>query len=167
MKPAAGLFPANRVIAGWDEGRIEEDDEMPSRADDWYRQARRDLQHARHALEDEEFEWACFAAQRAAVALARRRPEVERIILFGSLATGRAVPGSDADLLVILAHSDQPFLARIPLYIPEGVGIGVDVFPYIQGELEEMQAAGNHFLKRALAEGMDIFPSPSSGNSPT
>ncbi|MBI3328744.1 MAG: HEPN domain-containing protein [Nitrospinae bacterium] len=39
---------------------------MASRADDWYRQAKRDLQHARHALEDEEFEWACFAAQQAA-----------------------------------------------------------------------------------------------------
>jgi HEPN domain-containing protein len=39
---------------------------MASRAEDWYKQARRDLQHARHALEDEEFEWACFAAQQSA-----------------------------------------------------------------------------------------------------
>jgi HEPN domain-containing protein len=39
---------------------------MASRAEDWYKQARRDLQHARHALENEEFEWACFAAQQSA-----------------------------------------------------------------------------------------------------
>ena len=39
---------------------------MPSRYLDWWRQAERDLQHARHALEDEDYEWACFAAHQAA-----------------------------------------------------------------------------------------------------
>jgi len=39
---------------------------MPSRAADWWRQAQRDLRHAVHALEDEDFEWSCFAAQQAA-----------------------------------------------------------------------------------------------------
>jgi len=39
---------------------------MPSRADDWWRQAQRDLRHARNALESGDFEWACFAAQQAA-----------------------------------------------------------------------------------------------------
>lgn len=37
-----------------------------SRADDWLRQARRDLQHARDALDRGTFEWAAFAAQQAA-----------------------------------------------------------------------------------------------------
>lgn len=36
------------------------------RSIDWFRQAQRDLRHARHALEDQDFEWACFAAQQAA-----------------------------------------------------------------------------------------------------
>jgi predicted nucleotidyltransferase len=62
-------------------------------------------------------------------AMAHRRPEIERVLLCGSLATGRAVPGSDADLLMILTYSDLPFLSRIPRYIPEGCGIAVDVFP--------------------------------------
>jgi HEPN domain-containing protein len=39
---------------------------MASRASDWWRQAQRDLAHARHALEDKDFEWSCFAAQQAA-----------------------------------------------------------------------------------------------------
>ena len=40
---------------------------------------------------------------------------------FGSLAEGRAVPGSDADVLVLLSHSETRWLdrpltaARIPL----------------------------------------------------
>jgi predicted nucleotidyltransferase len=97
--------------------------------------------------------------------LTHRRPEIERVLLFGSLATGRAVPGSDADLLMILTHSDLPFLSRIPRYMPEGCGIAVDVFPYTHAEIEAMQAADNHFLKRALAEGLEIFSYAEPGQS--
>jgi len=39
---------------------------MPARYDDWMRQAKRDLEHARHALENAEYEWASFAAQQSA-----------------------------------------------------------------------------------------------------
>lgn len=36
---------------------------MPARYEDWLRQAKRDLEHARHALEYKEYERSCFAAQ--------------------------------------------------------------------------------------------------------
>ncbi|MGH7818803.1 MAG: HEPN domain-containing protein [Candidatus Binatia bacterium] len=39
---------------------------MSGRAPDWFRQAEADLRHARHALDDGDHEWACFAAQQAA-----------------------------------------------------------------------------------------------------
>jgi HEPN domain-containing protein len=39
---------------------------MASRADDWLRQGRRDLDHARRARADGDHEWACFAAHQAA-----------------------------------------------------------------------------------------------------
>ena len=39
---------------------------MGNRYLDWFRQAEADLRHARHALEDGDFEWSCFAAQQAA-----------------------------------------------------------------------------------------------------
>ena len=103
--------------------------------------------------------------KRAVAALACRRPEIERVLLFGSLASGRAVPGSDADLLMILSHSDRSFLSRIPHYMPQGCGIAVDVFPYTSAEIEAMQAAGNLFLKRPLAEGIEIFSSPEHGQT--
>jgi HEPN domain-containing protein len=32
------------------------------RSSDWFHQAQRDLRHTRHALEDQDYEWACFAA---------------------------------------------------------------------------------------------------------
>ena len=39
---------------------------MSHRADDWLAQGEHDLQHARHALEDGDYDWACFAAHQAA-----------------------------------------------------------------------------------------------------
>ncbi len=39
---------------------------MPNRASDWFRQAERDLEHARNSQRDSQHEWACFAAQQAA-----------------------------------------------------------------------------------------------------
>lgn len=107
--------------------------------------------------------------ERAVKALVRERPEVERVILFGSLATGDAVPGSDADLIVILGDSDLPFLERIPRYMPSDCAIGVDVFPYTRAELDRMLADGNWFVRRALAEGVEIHgavSSPPPGSSP-
>lgn len=51
----------------------------------------------------------------AARRLATRRPEVQRVILYGSLARGTATPRSDADLLVVVRESVHGSLRdRIP-----------------------------------------------------
>ena len=78
-------------------------------------------------------------------------------MLFGSLQRGDAVPGSDADVLLVLSTSDLPFTDRAAAYRPEGVGIPVDLFVYTCAELDDMLAAGNRFVRRALAEGRDLF----------
>jgi HEPN domain-containing protein len=39
---------------------------MAERSSDWMRQAQADLRHARHALDDADFEWSAFAAQQSA-----------------------------------------------------------------------------------------------------
>ena len=59
---------------------------MPDRHKDWLRQAKRDLEHARHALKDEDYEWACFAAQQAAekgVKALYQKDEAEKGIIYG------------------------------------------------------------------------------------
>ncbi len=104
---------------------------------------------------------------RAVQELVRRRPEIERVVLFGSLATGRAVPGSDADLLIILKSSDRPFPERIPIYTPDVRQIGVDVFPYTQAELEHLLASRSSFVKRALAEGIELIAPPQTFSGTT
>ena len=78
--------------------------------------------------------------------------EIEQVLLFGSLVRGEAVPGSDADLLVILSSASQPVMERIPRYLPTGLPLGVDVFPYTRDEIERMLAQGNHFIRQAMKE---------------
>lgn len=75
--------------------------------------------------------------RRAATQLLDQHPEVMGIYLFGSLAEGRAVPGSDADLLVILGRSDRRPLDRPLDYQPafEEVGMPVELFCYTRDEL--------------------------------
>ncbi len=85
-----------------------------------------------------------------------RHPEIEQVLLFGSLARGDAVPGSDADLLLILSSAELPFLERIPRYLPEGLPLGVDLFPYTQEEIDRMLAEGNQFIRQAMKEGTPL-----------
>jgi predicted nucleotidyltransferase len=85
-----------------------------------------------------------------------RHPEIEQVLLFGSLARGDAVPGSDADLLVILSCANRPFIERIPRYLPVGLSLGVDVFPYTRDEIDRMLAEGNHFMCQAVKEGLAL-----------
>lgn len=93
-------------------------------------------------------------------ALAARYPELEEVILFGSVARGTPVPGSDVDLLVVLSASDRPFLERIPLFVPSGFPVDVDVFPYTRGEIERMEADGNPLVLGARRHGIVVFRRP-------
>ena len=97
------------------------------------------------------------AVRTAMQAVKQRCPEIDRVILFGSLARGNAVPGSDADVLVVLHHTDSPYHERFVRYMPHGVAMDVDVFAYTHSELEEMRRSGNRFAARALQDGIDLL----------
>jgi hypothetical protein len=84
-------------------------------------------------------------------------PEIEKIIVFGSLVRDEAVPGSDVDLLIVVSETDIPFLDRTVEYRPGGFPVGLDVFVYTPAEMEQMLSEGNWFLKRALGEGRTLF----------
>ncbi len=81
----------------------------------------------------------------AAGHLGRTRPEVRFVGLFGSLARGTAVPGSDADVIVIVDRSEVRFLDRPLEYLPffAEVGLGVDLFCYTEEELPRVPLAQN------------------------
>jgi predicted nucleotidyltransferase len=93
--------------------------------------------------------------EQAATGLAERHSEIEEIWLFGSLARGDAVPGSDADLFIVLSQSDLSYLDRSAYYQTDFCGVGVDVLAYTRDELSQMQAAESPSLRRRVeAEGV-------------
>ena len=104
------------------------------------------------------------ATRKAVQNLAENKPEIQRVVLFGSMARGDAVPGSDVDLLIVVSKSRRPFLDRISWYRPAGIPIGVDVFAYTERELKHMQREGNPFLKSATDEGIVLFDRSAEGH---
>ncbi len=99
------------------------------------------------------------AVERAVRAWARqiseRRPEVRRIIWFGSRVTGTPAPGSDVDVCVVLARADKPFRDRLGDYLPYGFPVGVDLFPYTEAELERLRREQPSWYA-AIASGVEI-----------
>lgn len=87
-----------------------------------------------------------------AAKLRRASPEVLKIGLFGSYATGTFSPGSDVDLLIILRKSSKRFLDRIPDYFPENLSVGCDLFPYTAKEIETMKEEKNFWIRHVLHE---------------
>jgi len=82
-----------------------------------------------------------------------RDPRIIKVVLFGSLPEGRAVPGSDADILIVLNQDNRSISERIPEFTEffQDLGIGVDVFPYTPKELD------NPIARTALARGVVLF----------
>ncbi len=98
------------------------------------------------------------ALRETVLGLPGTHPEIESVVLFGSLARGEAVPGSDADLLLVLEGCDLPWMERLVRYAVSPVaGVAVEVFPYTRAEVERMKAEGNWFIRRALREGVVLF----------
>lgn len=87
--------------------------------------------------------------------LRQSRPEVMRIIWFGSWVTGYPAPGSDVDLCVVVSKADKPIRERLPDYLPSKFPLGVDIFVYTQDELDHLRqsAPGWH---QAISSGIEL-----------
>ncbi len=91
------------------------------------------------------------ALEERARRLLHERPEVVEVRLFGSLAAGNAAPGSDADLLIVLEPTAEPFPDRAGNYAPffSRLGVACDLFPYTEAELADLRAEENGFVASA------------------
>jgi predicted nucleotidyltransferase len=98
----------------------------------------------------------------AATHLAEARPEIAAVWLFGSLARGDAVPGSDADVLIVLDSSPKPFHERGVDYRLERCGVGVDVLVYTREEFERLPESSPRFYRTVLAEHLVLYERPAS-----
>jgi predicted nucleotidyltransferase len=88
-----------------------------------------------------------------AVESLRTNPDVLKIVLFGSFAEDRAVPGSDVDILIVLRSDSRKLINRIQDYLDtfSDIGIAADVFPYTVSELD------NPLAQTALRTGRVLF----------
>ncbi|MFQ5585206.1 MAG: nucleotidyltransferase domain-containing protein [Thermodesulfobacteriota bacterium] len=79
------------------------------------------------------------------------RDDVKGVFLFGSLAEERAIPGSDADILIVLKSSEKRLLDRPVEFYKyfENAGIAVDLFCYTEEEVESIPIA-----KKAMQNGL-------------
>lgn len=79
------------------------------------------------------------ALRRWACDVGASRPEVRRIIWFGSRVNGTPAPGSDVDVCVVLSTSSRPVRDRVGDYLPFGFPVGFDLFPYTEAELARLK----------------------------
>jgi|SRR5438552_11845948 len=96
-------------------------------------------------------------AKKTAEQIAANHPEVNRIILFGSIARKDFSARSDLDLLIVLESSHLPIPERIAGFLEECSGYPTDVFPLTEAELESRLRDGDPFWVRALREGIECY----------
>lgn len=88
-----------------------------------------------------------------AEALIGSDPAVLGVLLYGSLARGDYAPGSDADLIVVVAESSYPPAERSGHLPPLQLPICHEILVYTEAEISRLQGEGWPFVRRALAEG--------------
>ncbi len=91
------------------------------------------------------------------IQLLREHKNLERILVFGSLAAGNVHPWSDIDL-VIIQETDLPFWHRLrairKLIQPK---VGTDILVYTPEEWEEMKGKRPFFRHEILAKSKVVY----------
>jgi len=83
-----------------------------------------------------------------------KNQNIKGIYLFGSLAQGKVVPGSDADILILLKKDDRRMIDRIPEFLKHFLtsSIPTDVFPYTETEIQNLLSENNLFIRSIWKE---------------
>ncbi len=92
-----------------------------------------------------------------ALATARRREDIVRVGYFGSYARGDWGVGSDLDILVLVARSDEPFERRGAQFDARSLPVPADVLVYTVEEAERLARAGG-FLHGLAPETVWVYP---------
>jgi len=82
----------------------------------------------------------------------------EKIVLFGSYATGTPTPDSDLDLLVVM-NTEQPRNKRsVPIRLMfDSVPCAMDILVYTPDDLKKWNGATNHIVTEAFLDGRVIY----------
>lgn len=85
----------------------------------------------------------------------RAMPQVERVILFGSYASGRRDLFTDLDLLVVVNTEKNIIERTTELYSQIKTDVDLDLLVYTQSEIDNHQDSG--FLRHILATGQVLY----------
>jgi len=102
------------------------------------------------------------AARRWARVEAARHGRVLRIGYFGSYARGDWGPGSDLDVVVIVAASDEPFERRGIAWDTSELPVAAELLVYTNGEWERMAGQGGRFARMLEAETVWVYEAEES-----
>ncbi|GIW55118.1 MAG: hypothetical protein KatS3mg082_1522 [Nitrospiraceae bacterium] len=91
--------------------------------------------------------------------IASVRPQIKRIVLFGSRARGTHRPDSDYDLLLVVSKKDAALLdvlydAVMDVLLEHGRLVSLKVFP--EQEFARLQALQTPFMEHVSQEGILI-----------
>lgn len=85
----------------------------------------------------------------------RQKPEVRRVVLFGSYAAGRRDLRTDLDLLVVMESSEDFVTRTARLHTELHSGVDMDLLVYTPEEFERVKERG--FVRRALQTGVVLY----------
>ena len=81
----------------------------------------------------------------------------ERIILFGSYASGVPSPDSDVDLLVVLPHRDKGWRVATQIRRRVRPTFAMDLIVRTPEQLRERRALGDPFVQEILERGHVLY----------
>jgi len=79
------------------------------------------------------------AVRSFAAELRARRPEVRRVLWYGSWVNGIPTPSSDVDLCIIVDADNRPVRHRVPDYLPSRFPTGIDLTVLTEDELLDLR----------------------------
>lgn len=87
----------------------------------------------------------------------------EKIILFGSLASGHVHEGSDLDLVIVKDTSQRPIDRQVEAYKLVKPEVGIDLFIYTAQEFEHLESIGFSLAKEIRANGKILYEARDRG----
>jgi len=108
------------------------------RSEDWLRQAQRDLRHAVLALNNQDYEWACFAADQAAKKAVKALLQSRGIAAWGSSVTHllNRLPKAFKPSEILLDKAKELDRHYIPARYPDAYPEGAPMDYYTQRDAE-------------------------------
>ena len=83
---------------------------------------------------------------------------VAKIFLFGSFYKRNFTPESDLDILIIVKHTDIPFLERRDLFLDffKDIPFDLNILVYSEKETKKMLKEGNLFIENIMKESINL-----------